>query len=199
MGDEKGNDEVSETLPVEQVAPLATASIWTTFDDLKRLDSSIMAQTQVMLAGFLGPKENPTPSVGASPSKASALNPLIPLVHRKGNPLEEKEVGYIGTSTPKGKEDPKDKRDSEGSRAVPPLNNYSPNLPIPMPHIVSQGLPPTLESSCFANWHFLMQSHIHTSSTELWRIIKEGFKRSTLTTSRKGRWLLNNSTQPPFA
>jgi hypothetical protein len=26
-----------------------------------------------------------------------------------------------------------------------------------MPHIISQGLPPTLESSCFANWHFLMQ------------------------------------------
>jgi hypothetical protein len=37
---------------------------------------------------------------------------------------------------------------------VPPINNYTPNPTIHMPHIASQGLPPALDSSSFANWQF---------------------------------------------
>jgi hypothetical protein len=44
-----------------------------------------------------------------------------------------------------------------------------------MPHIVSHGAPPQLESNNFENWQFLMCSHVRSTSTELWRIIKEGY------------------------
>jgi hypothetical protein len=135
MGEEVGN-KGSET-PMEQVAPPATVSIPGTLDDIKQLESSIMVVMHVMLAGFHGPKENPTPSAGTSPSKAYALNPLIEFVPAKRKPLEEEKVGHTGTSTPKGNEDPMNNRDSEDSHAVPPPNNYTPSLHIPMHHIVS--------------------------------------------------------------
>jgi hypothetical protein len=67
MGDEIGKDKGSETLPMEQVAPSAKESIPTTLDDLNQLESSIMAQMQSILAGFHTHKENPIPSIGASP------------------------------------------------------------------------------------------------------------------------------------
>ena len=141
-------DKDSETLlPEEQVTPPATASIPATLDDLKKLESSIMSQMQAMLAGFLGPKENPLPSAVVSPSKVSAEKPLIVFVPKKGKPLEEEKVGDIGTST-NGEEVSKDKRDSDDSHAVPPPNNYSPNPPIHMTHIVSQGPPPALDKLC---------------------------------------------------
>jgi hypothetical protein len=40
---------------------------------------------------------------------------------------------------PRGKDDPKDWKGTEGNPAVPPPKNYTPSPPIPMPHIVSQG------------------------------------------------------------
>jgi hypothetical protein len=52
-------------------------------------------------------------------------------------------VGDTGTSTPEGKEDPKDKKYLDDSHAVPPPpNNYSHN-----PYIPTQGPPHALDSS----------------------------------------------------
>jgi hypothetical protein len=44
-----------------------------------------------------------------------------------------------------------------------------------MPHIVPQGTPLMLDASSFANWQFLMKSHVNSSSIELWIIIEDGF------------------------
>src|SRR3954467_3663019 len=44
--------------------------------------------------------------------------------------------------------------------AVPPPPKYTPNPPIPMPHIIPQGAPPMLDTSNFSNWQYLMRSHI---------------------------------------
>ena len=44
-----------------------------------------------------------------------------------------------------------------------------------MPHILTHGSPPLLESNNFENWQFLMKSHVRSASTELWRIIDEGY------------------------
>jgi hypothetical protein len=109
MGDEKDKDKGSETLPVEQLASPANESISATFDDLKKLDSSILAQMQSLLAGFLAPKENPIPSAGASPKDASAQNPLIAFVPEKGKPLDENLEG-TDTSTSKENDNPKEKK-----------------------------------------------------------------------------------------
>jgi hypothetical protein len=51
------------------VDPSAPVNIPATLDELKQLKSSIMPQMQAMLAGFIGPKENPIPSVVALPQK----------------------------------------------------------------------------------------------------------------------------------
>lgn len=173
MGDVSG-EKGSETSE-GQVTLSALVTIPATYNDLKKLESSILLQMKTMLAELLPPKEAPIPSAPVSPAKASALNPLITFVPQKGIPIEEDKEGDTGTSS-KGKDDSREKKDSCDSHAVPPPNNYSPSVPIPMPHIVSQGAPPPLDSNSFANWQFLMQSHVRSSSTELWRIIKEGFK-----------------------
>jgi hypothetical protein len=110
-----------------------------------------MSQMQALMAGFLGPKENHIPSDEVSPSKASAEIPLIKFIPEKGNPNVEEKVGDSGTST-KGEECSKEeKKDSEDSHAVPPPSSYTPNPPIPMPHIVSQRPPRAQDSSSFAN------------------------------------------------
>ena len=53
---------------------------------------------------------------------------------------------------------------------------YSPNPPIPHPHINNRGDPSRLNPSCFTNWQFSMRSHVNSASIELWRIIEVGFK-----------------------
>jgi hypothetical protein len=53
---------------------------------------------------------------------------------------------------------------------------YSPDPPIPHPHINNRGDPPKFNPSCFSNWQFLMRSYMKSASIELWRIIEVGFK-----------------------
>jgi hypothetical protein len=65
MGDQVGN-KGSET-PLERVAPLATVSTLATLDALKQLQSSIMAQMQLMHTGFLDAQENPLQVPGRLP------------------------------------------------------------------------------------------------------------------------------------
>jgi hypothetical protein len=97
---------------------------------------------------------------------------------RKDKSQEEEKLGDTGTSSSKWKEDPKSEGHLGGNHAVPPPSDYSVNFPILMAHIVSQGAPPLLDSTSFENWQFLMHSHVHSSSTELWCIIEEGFTPS---------------------
>ena len=47
--------------------------------------------------------------------------------------------------------------------------------PVPSPHINNMGPPPKLDLTNFANWVFRIESHLNSSSTQLWRIIEEGY------------------------
>ena len=176
MADKDGLGDV--TLPVEQATP-PMASTPATLDDLKKLESSILSQMQAMMSELLAPKPNPIVdpkvSTGGSPSKANPF-PLLGFDPAKDKSLEEDKLGDTGTPSPQGKEETKGEGHLGDNHAVPPPGSYAANVPIPMPHIVSQGSPPLLDSTSFENWQFLMQSHVRSSSTELWRIIKEGFK-----------------------
>ena len=168
-------DKGGEELAPGDAIPQVVESIPATLDDLKKLESSIMTQMQSMLAGFFASKENQIPSAEANQSVAPAIQPFIKFVPETNKP-NEKDSDGVGTFAPKGNGDPKVRENQEGFHAVAPPNDYAFDPPVPMPHIVPQGPPPILDSSSFANWQFLMHSHVRSSSTELWRIIKEGYK-----------------------
>jgi hypothetical protein len=61
------------------------------------------------------------------------------------------------------------------SSEIPPPVSYVSGIHLQMPHLASCGPPPPLDASSFANWQDNMRSHINFVSTELWRIIKQGF------------------------
>ena len=52
---------------------------------------------------------------------------------------------------------------------------YSADPPIPHPHVNIRGDPPKLDTAMFANWQFLMTSHMNSACIDLWRIVQEGF------------------------
>ena len=47
--------------------------------------------------------------------------------------------------------------------------------PLATPHYANVGNPPMLDPSSFANWKFLMRSHLSSANTKLWRIVEEGY------------------------
>ena len=98
MGDDVG--KASEVTTEGKEVPPAPFSIPSTLDDLKQLESSIMTQMETMLAQFLAPKENPTPSADATPKVAPIAMPLFKFVPQGEKPLDEGAEGK-GTSTPK--------------------------------------------------------------------------------------------------
>ena len=49
------------------------------------------------------------------------------------------------------------------------------NVPLKMPHIANHGSPPKLDTTNFALWQFLMESHLKSCSMEVWNIIERGF------------------------
>jgi hypothetical protein len=51
------------------MSPPPSANIPATLEDPKKLESYIMSQMQALMAGFLGPKENPITSVDVSPQR----------------------------------------------------------------------------------------------------------------------------------
>jgi hypothetical protein len=71
---------------------------------------------------------------------------------------------------------PKEKDGTARGASIPPPNTYStPPVHYPMPHIKNMGSPPKLDSRNFIKWQGLMKSHISSSSTHLWRVIKMAF------------------------
>ncbi|KAK1615927.1 hypothetical protein QYE76_021444 [Lolium multiflorum] len=100
--------------------------------------------------------------------------PLVDFVAQATKDPQKEGLGETGTST-KGKDETPVAERLGGYHEVPPPSDYTINVPIPMPHILSHGSPPLLESNNFENWQFLMRSHVRSASTELWRIIEEGY------------------------
>ena len=113
-------------------------------------------------------KGNPNSSNPTSPNASTiVVEPLKGFV-RETKQTDEKEKVDVDSN-------PKVDRGSGGYHAMPPPNWYSPDPPIPHPHINYHGPPPILDASNFANWQRDMHTHINSSSTELWRVIEEGF------------------------
>ena len=148
-----------------------------TLDDLKKLESSIVNQMKVMMMELVAQKPTPIVDPKASaedpPPKVDQF-PLVDFVAQSTKDPQKEGLGETGTST-KGKDETPVAERLGSNHAVPPPSDYTINVPIPMPHILSHGSPPLLESNNFENWQFLMRSHVRSVSTELWRIIEEGY------------------------
>ncbi|KAK1678322.1 hypothetical protein QYE76_039170 [Lolium multiflorum] len=165
-------------LPGEQSPPPSIVdSTPATLDDLKKLESSIVSQMLAMMMELIAPKStpiiNPNASVDVPPPQVNTL-PLVDFVAQSTKPPREGELEDIGTSS-KGKDESPVEGQLGGYHTVPPPSDYSLNVPIPMPRILTHGSPPLLDSNTFENWQFLMKSHVRSASTKLWRIIEEGY------------------------
>ena len=72
----------------------------------------------------------------------------------------------------------------EGEYARVPFT-YSVDPPIPHPHVNIRGDPPKLDTAMFANWQFLMNSHMNSACIDLWRIVQEGFHVHVVVVTRQ--------------
>ncbi|KAK1630523.1 hypothetical protein QYE76_004838 [Lolium multiflorum] len=156
---------VNGVLPREQSSPSSSAdNTPATLDDLKKLESSIVSQLKAMMMELITPKPNPIIDskcgVNASPSQVDSF-PCVEIIEQSTNSHWEKGLEDVDTSS-KGKD-------------VSPPNDCAVNVPMPMPCILSHGPPPLLESNSFGDWKLLMRSYVRSTSTELWRIIEEGY------------------------
>ena len=156
-----------------------------TMDDLKQLESSMMSKFEEMMTLLQSLKPNPmvaidTPQPNEVPPtvtvSAPGVTPAAATTHlglgfvaQTSTKVPSKNIEEPENPTSKGENGEKD------YSAVPPPPKYTPDPPIPMPHIIPQGAPPMLDTSNFANWQYLMRSHISSSSIELMRIVEDGF------------------------
>jgi hypothetical protein len=128
-------------------------------DDFKTLESSMTSQIselREMIAQLMQAKTPIAPPLSDKPA--------IPQVE---NERLEEEVADKGTEA-------KSSTKGDGKGEFP--HWYSPDLPIPHPHINNRGDPPKLDALNFGQWQYQMISHMRSSCIELWRIVEEGFK-----------------------
>jgi hypothetical protein len=117
-----------------------------------------------MMMELITPKPNPTidakGGVNVSPSQVNTF-PCVEIVEQSTNSHREKDLEDVDTSS-KGKD-------------ASPSSDHDSYAQMPMPCIMTHGPPPLLESNSFGDWKLLMHSHVCSTSTELWRIIQEGY------------------------
>jgi hypothetical protein len=128
-------------------------------DDFKILESSMTSQISELREIIAQLMQAKNPIAPPLPDK-----PTTPQVENEG--LEE-EVVDKGTEAKSSTKD-------DGKGEFPHL--YSPDPPVPHPHINNRGDPPKLDALYFGQWQYQMISHMCSSCIELWRIVEEGFK-----------------------
>ena len=145
---------------VDDSAPVSTG----TFNDLK---SSIDARFDELRNLILNP-----PSKTDAPPQPPPADPNSKS-QNDGNleDGEEEKEDDKSNATPKTK--PSKGNGSKNFSAMPGPTYTGP--PLPSPYYAHVGNPPMLDASSFANWQFLMRSHLSGASTELWRIVEEGY------------------------
>src|SRR3954468_3219467 len=149
-----------------------------TMDDLKQLESSMMSKFEEMMTLLQSLKPNPMVAIDTpQPNEVHpGVTPAATTTHL-GLGFVAQTSTKVPSENTEEPENPTSKKENGGKdySAVPPPLKYTPDPPIPMPHIIPQGAPPMLDTSNFANWQYLMRSHISSSSIELMRIVEDGF------------------------
>ena len=157
MGSEVGEDggETSNTVSMEDLKNLETSLNSTLGNEIQQLHQ--------LVEQLIRDKET-------SPPLSPEETPPNPKVNAPAKPLEEvvgDEHNSINSTTKKGD-------GKEEHHAVPGW--YSPDPPIPHPHINNRGDPPMLAAHSFAQSQVLMKSHVRSSCIDLWNIIEQGLK-----------------------
>ena len=151
-----------------------------TMKDLKEMQASLtslvdsrMDELRELIAQLASAKASPSAS---SPHGGNSSQEHVNVEN------EDEDGGDEGNSegdkknhTPKEQPSSQGKSSKEEFHAVPP--SYSPDPPIPHPHINNIGVPPKIDaSSSFTQWQYLMRNYLRSSCNELWRVVQKGFK-----------------------
>ena len=145
----------------EEEVPEAVELTSITQDDLNEamasLKTSMTTEVKSMLKELLeGMKSTPDPLLVVNPTTSES----------EANSAKE---AAKGTHVPS----PHDKNGTGTFASVPPPPVYG--GPVPTPRINIHGPPPKLVKGDFSNWVFRIKSHLNHCSTNLWRIIEQGF------------------------
>ena len=150
--------------------PDATSPSVTT-DDFKAFQESMkssvateMQQMREMITQLFAQNGAPPPSVEESISSEAEEAAAKAKAEAAAKAAEE----CLGREETSDSTKPKENKDYKETPW------YSPNPPIPHPHINHRGDPPKLSEHSFAQWQYLMKSHVQSSCIDLWTIIEKG-------------------------
>ena len=148
------------------------ASPSVTTDDFKAFQESMqssvakeMQQMREMITQLFAKNGAPPPTVEEPiPSEAEEAS-----TKAKAEAAAKAAEEGLGTEETSDSTKPNESKDY---KETPPW--FSPNPPIPHPHINHRGDPPKLTDHSFAQWQYLMKSHVQSSCIDLWAIIMNG-------------------------
>src|SRR5664279_1300940 len=143
-----------------------------------------------MTSGDEHDKDKATTHVVEAPITLSAIQKLLEamkaeMVNEVVARVETKNASGSSTTSPIEVEGGKEKclpntkplPSKPSLSAMPPPSSYLTQVQPSYPDINNQSAPPRkLDSSRFINWRNSMESYVRSSSVQLWRIIKDGFK-----------------------
>ena len=154
-----------------------------TMKDLKALETSLTSKMDKRmdelreLVAKLASVQACTPSTSSIPGDNSSDE--IPLENEEAEGGKGKDKEGEGTNEndlPKKPTSSNGKGEKGGYHVVSPPS-YTPDPLIPHPHINNIGDVPKIDaSSSFSQWQYLMQTYLHNSCNELWRILQKGYK-----------------------
>ena len=157
-----------ETSSSEVVDPSTLVTV-AAFNDWKASTDAQMKELKEMMQSLMQRTLAPLP-----PSETPGVTQED---KSKDKPSEDDLEGEKGDKEDPNKNKPPNASKGEGGEGdysrVP--FTYPVDPPIPHPHVNIRGDPPKLDTTMFANWQFLMTSHMNSACIELWRIVQEGF------------------------
>ena len=161
-------------MPTDVVEEGVTSGASMSADDLKEFKDSLtssvaaeMRQMREMIAQLLQAQKDGTPPPEGDPKSPNATDAA------KAAAEEAAKGARDGLGSEETNDSTKPNENKE-YKETPPW--FSPNPPIPHPHINHRGDPPKLSDHTFAQWQYLMKSHVQSSSIELWSIIVNGLR-----------------------
>ena len=173
--------EPSSPITTEDLKGLETTLSSSLATQLEISQAAQLKLMQTMMSDFME-KYKPSTSSSPTPVVTPIDGTLLTGVEAKAsdnNGDNSEKVDDDEVDKDKYKDDPsKSKKgtDSKSYHAEPPPSAYSPDPRIPHHHIVNQGPPPPLNPKDFERWQSKMMSYLNSSSIELWRIVRVGFK-----------------------
>ena len=159
---------------------MADEDVPATMKDIKEMHTSLtslmdsrMDELHELFTKFASTKAAPSAS---SPPGEHTSSEDINVENKDENGGEgEHSEGDKKNTSPKENPSSHGKYSKEEFHAVP--SSYSPDPPIPHPHINNIGVPPKIDASySFSQWQYLMRNYLRSSCIELWRVVQKGYK-----------------------